>query len=87
MSLTINLPAEMERRLRDRADSEGLPAEAYVLRMIEREVKPPTSAGRPLHELIADVVGEVPEEELLKLPADGASEIDHYVYGHPKRNQ
>jgi hypothetical protein len=27
----------------------------------------------------------VPPEELEKLPKDAASQIDHYVYGHPKR--
>jgi hypothetical protein len=28
----------------------------------------------------------VPDEELAKLPPDLSAEIDHYVYGLPKRN-
>ncbi len=29
---------------------------------------------------------KIPEEELEKLPTDGAAELDHYIYGTPKRN-
>jgi hypothetical protein len=29
----------------------------------------------------------VPAEDLAQLPKDGASQIDHYVYGVPKREQ
>lgn len=29
---------------------------------------------------------DIPEEEWRKLPADGAAEHDHYLYGSPKRN-
>jgi hypothetical protein len=29
---------------------------------------------------------DVPAEEFARLPKDGASEVDHYLYGHPKRN-
>jgi hypothetical protein len=28
---------------------------------------------------------DAPPEELAKLPPDGAAEIDHYLYGTPKR--
>ncbi len=27
---------------------------------------------------------DVPPEDLVLLPKDGASQIDHYLYGHPK---
>ena len=42
---------------------------------------------RPIWEIIAETMKSVPPEEFAKLPKDGASEIDHYLYGHPKRNQ
>jgi hypothetical protein len=29
--------------------------------------------------------GKAPPEETEKVPADGAAQIDHYLYGHPKR--
>jgi antitoxin component of MazEF toxin-antitoxin module len=40
---------------------------------------------RPIWEEIADLTKDIPPEELDKLPTDGAAQIDHYLYGHPKR--
>lgn len=34
-----------------------------------------------------EVMKDVATEELEKLPKDGATQVDHYVYGHPKRNE
>jgi hypothetical protein len=35
---------------------------------------------------IADeLFGDLPEEELARLPVDGAAQHDHYIYGLPKR--
>jgi antitoxin component of MazEF toxin-antitoxin module len=39
----------------------------------------------PIWERIAARASEIPPEELDKLPPDGAAQIDHYLYGHPKR--
>jgi antitoxin component of MazEF toxin-antitoxin module len=39
----------------------------------------------PLWERIAACAAQTPPEEVAKLPADGAAQIDHYLYGHPKR--
>jgi antitoxin component of MazEF toxin-antitoxin module len=40
---------------------------------------------RPIWERIAEMVADVPPEELARLPTDGASQHDHYIYGTPKR--
>ncbi len=40
---------------------------------------------RPIWEEILDLVKDVPPEELDKVPTDGASQHDHYIYGTPKR--
>ena len=39
----------------------------------------------PIWERIAARAAEIPSEELDKVPADGAAQIDHYLYGHPKQ--
>jgi antitoxin component of MazEF toxin-antitoxin module len=39
----------------------------------------------PIWERIAARAAEIPPEELDKLPTDGAANVDHYLYGHPKR--
>ena len=40
---------------------------------------------QPIWERLAARAAQVPPEERDKLPADGAAQIDHYLYGHPKR--
>jgi Arc/MetJ-type ribon-helix-helix transcriptional regulator len=50
--------------------------------------KPVTSsvtALKPIWEEIEEISASIPEEELRKLPADGATEHDHYIYGTMKR--
>jgi predicted DNA-binding antitoxin AbrB/MazE fold protein len=42
-------------------------------------------ARPPIWERIIALTADAPPEELDKLPPDGAAQIDHYLYGHPKR--
>ena len=39
------------------------------------------SDDKPIHEVISEMAAEIPEEELAKLPTDGASNHDKYLYG------
>mgnify|MGYP001316472067 CR=1 FL=1 len=41
---------------------------------------------QPIWERIAALTTDAPPEEIAKLPPDGAAQIDHYLYGHPKRD-
>jgi Arc/MetJ-type ribon-helix-helix transcriptional regulator len=41
--------------------------------------------GKPIWERILEMTAEVPEEEWDKLPVDSSEQLDHYVYGTPKR--
>ena len=40
---------------------------------------------KPLWEIAADLLKDVPQEVLDRLPPDGAAQHDHYIYGKPKR--
>jgi hypothetical protein len=42
---------------------------------------------RPIWEVILDNMKDVPPEDLAVLPRDGASQIDHYIYGLPKTGE
>jgi hypothetical protein len=46
-----------------------------------------TEAKRPLADKIRDIWHDMPDEVRAGLPRDGASQVDHYVYGVPKRDQ
>ena len=47
--------------------------------------EPPAKAYKPIWEVADDIRKSIPAEEWAKLPADGARQIDHYIYGSPKR--
>jgi hypothetical protein len=53
------------------------PAEPFVLSEADR--------NRPIWEVIAERVKAIPEEELEKIPHDGAVNHDHYLYGAAKK--
>jgi hypothetical protein len=51
----------------------------------ENSEPPEPEDDRSLEEKMAAIVAAVPEEEWEKLPADLGSNLDHYIYGTPKR--
>jgi hypothetical protein len=43
------------------------------------------TADSSIWEVIDEIMRSVPEEARQRLPADGAEQHDHYLYGSPKR--
>jgi antitoxin component of MazEF toxin-antitoxin module len=74
----VTLPAELCRAA-GVAPGADLVAEAQDGRIVVERRRP------PIWERLAARAAEAPPEEVAKLPADGAAQIDHYLYGHPKR--
>ena len=89
--VTIELPPEKEAIFRAQAQALGLSVEQWLLRLAEQSTLAPDPEEarkherRPIWEVIANNMKGVPAEDLALLPRDGASQIDHYVYGVPKR--
>lgn len=80
------------------AKAKGLSADALVREAVDRilagapvvdlaQNEEPQPDRRPIWEVIVENMKDVPPEDLALLPRDGASQIDHYLYGHPKRDQ
>ena len=94
MTLSLELGPEQEIALRARAAARGVSAEEYAGQLLVRDLDPGKEEddsglprdSRPVWEVIADIMKDVPAEDLAALPKDGASQIDHYVYGVPKRD-
>lgn len=91
MTLVLELPDNKEAALKAKAKAQGVSAEQYVQRIVDRELERPESlavspAKRRISERIAEIMEDVPAEEFAKLPKDGARQVDHYVYGLPKRD-
>lgn len=96
MDLTIKIPESLEEKLKSAAQEEGLSEADYVNRLLQRDLEfyTPTAPEdklrdendkRPIWEVIEDIVAEIPPEDFEKVPVDGASQVDHYLYGHKKR--
>ena len=84
MTLKIELPDDKTAALAAKARMQGLSAEQYARKVLEHDLG--SSPGSPpIWEVIAENMKRVLPEDIGLLPKDGASQIDHYVYGVPKR--
>jgi hypothetical protein len=41
--------------------------------------------NRTIDEILGEIAAKMPPEEVGKLPSDLTSQLDHYLYGSPKR--
>jgi plasmid stability protein len=87
MTLTIELPEEQEAALKARAAARGVSTEEYAREVLDRDLQSADQPERHISDLIREIMSDVPAEEFERLPRDGASEHDHYIYGSPKRDQ
>jgi len=88
MTLTLDISPDKEATLKAQAQALGLTVEQWLLRLVDQSAGSNTVAqdeGRPISEVIGEIWAEMPADVRAKLPRDGASQIDHYVYGLPKR--
>ena len=87
MTLTIDLPDEIAAAVKAQAEAEGMTVESWLCRLVEERLRSGKEDDRPVSEMIREIWADMPDEVRSKLPGDGASQVDHYVYGLPKRNQ
>jgi hypothetical protein len=92
MTLILELPDNKEATLKARAQAQGVSAEHYAAQVLNRDLDEPanppaTAPRRHISEVIREIWSDLPDDAQAKLPTDGASQIDHYVYGLPKRDQ
>ena len=94
MTITLPLQPQEEARLLAVARAKGVSADDLLREALNRVLadssalpESPKAAARPIWEVMLDNIEGISPEEFAKLPKDGASEHDHYLYGHPKRDQ
>jgi hypothetical protein len=94
MTITLPLHPLEEARLLARSEETGLAPDVIVREALDKalsldpvatKIRAPQVETRPIWEVILETMADVPESELARLPRDGASEVDHYLYGHPRR--
>jgi hypothetical protein len=91
--MKLELSPDVQAGLLVQAQESGLSLEAFAEQVLRREAfrtsqescTPLRTNERPIWEVITDIVKDVPDEVFDRLPSDGASQVDHYIYGLPKR--
>ncbi len=93
MTITIELPDSLEEPLKAHAQSKGVSTAGYVCLAVQHAISeddkrpdPEQRETRPIWEVITDRMKNLPDRVFDQLPKDGASQLDHYIYGLPKRN-
>jgi hypothetical protein len=89
MTLVLELPDKKEAALKAKAQAQGVSAEQYAQHVLDRDLEDGIAApqdDRPIWEVITEMMKDVPDEVFDRLPKDGASQVDHYIYGLPKRS-
>lgn len=90
----IELSDDQATVLSGKAAAEGLTLDGWFAKLATAPATEVAAAyasaasldARPISVVIAEIMKDVPAEEMAKLPRDGASQVDHYVYGLPKRD-
>jgi hypothetical protein len=85
MTLTIDLPDEQSAALESRARAQGVSAEEYARQLLAQVIES-GEVRQPMSEFMWEIWGDMPDDVRARLPRDGASQVDHYVYGLPKRD-
>lgn len=83
MTLTIDLPQEKTAILAAKGRGQGVSAEQFATQLLEEALAPETK--KPLAVRIREIWAGIPPEVRAKLPADCATQHDHYIYDVPKR--
>jgi hypothetical protein len=83
----IELSDEQAAKLQAQAQARGMTILEWIAELTEHAPKPENHPvdERPIWEVIVENMKDVPAEVMAAMPADGASEHDHYIYGWPKR--
>jgi putative addiction module CopG family antidote len=99
--MTIHLPEDLERYIqmkirsgRFASEDEAIGEAVRLLRQKEEAEPQPGDAEKiadaggadvPAWKRVLDIMGKVPGEVFDRMPADSSQQLDHYIYGTPKR--
>jgi len=90
----IELSDEQAAKLKAKAAAQGLTLEAWFEELADEDTGAtgqipvsPATTRRHIGDVIRERMSKVPSEIMEAMPADGASQHDHYLYGFPKRDQ
>ncbi|HEY1946444.1 MAG TPA: hypothetical protein VGG97_05525 [Bryobacteraceae bacterium] len=80
----IELPDDQVAALTAKAAAQGLSLEDWF-KSLAGEVPVTSGSLQSAADIVLEEMRKVPAEIMTRLPKDGASEHDHYLYGWPKK--
>jgi plasmid stability protein len=83
MTLTLDLPEDEIKLLAAKAQARGISAEDYARQALKRSLHE-EDATEPFWKAFTRRVHAVPADVFERMPADGASEHGHYLYGRDR---
>ncbi len=81
----IEIPDDQAAALKARAAAQGLTLEDWFKNLAASEPAPSETPLQTAADIILGHMRNVPAEIMARMPEDGASQHDHYLYGWPKK--
>jgi putative addiction module CopG family antidote len=82
--MTIHLPEDLERYLQTQVQTGRFASEneaiAEAVRLLQQR-----ETEEPAWQRVLEIMNDVPDEIFNRIPADSSAQLDHYLYGTPKR--
>jgi len=86
MSLVIEITPEAEAQLAQEAARHGQSIEEFAGAVLEDSLaRLALEASKPAWLRLVEIGDNLPQEELERLPADASENLDHYLYGTPRK--
>ena len=82
--MAVNLQQTIQEKMRVLSEEEMRQVLNFVISLQKR---PTVTRPKPLSAILEELSNEVPLEQWRELPADGAENHEHYLYGAPKQTK
>ena len=84
--MAANIENKVIEKLRELPKSRQAEVLKYVEELASEEANRENGHGQPaIWDKIETIMHDVPDEVLATIPTDGAVNVDHYLYGAPKK--
>ena len=84
--MAANIENKVIEKLRELPKSRQAEVLKYVEELVSHEADRENGPGQPaIWDKIETIMSDVPDEVLATIPTDGSINVDHYLYGAPKK--
>jgi hypothetical protein len=81
------MATNMEKIISEKVHNLPVDEQKKALEFVETLEQRALTRSRPIWEVIEEISNQIPEEEWNKIPSDASINLDHYLYGAPKKSK